>query len=187
MKKAIVFALACLAAAAIGFGTYRLAAAKRSLDEAPPPGLAFTDLDGAEHRLEQWHGKLLLINFWATWCTPCIEEIPELVKLQKQYGGRGLQIIGPAVDDADAARAAMSSLGIDYPVMTGSVEALTAAMEKLGNDKGALPFSVVVSPEGRIIERHLGQFSAAELQALVQPRLPGARPGDPPGNHPDHH
>lgn len=173
MKKAVVFVIACLAAAGIGFGTYRLVAAKRVVDDAAPPGLAFTDLDGAEHRLEQWHGKLLLINFWATWCTPCLAEIPELVKLQKQYGNRGLQIIGPAVDDPDAARAAMSSLGINYPVMTGSVDTLTASMEKLGNDKGALPFSVLVSADGRIVERHLGQFSAAELQALVQPRLAG--------------
>lgn len=172
MRKTVLIVFACVVAAAAGFGVYKLVASGRAVDEPLPPGLSFTDLDGREHRLDEWHGKLLLVNFWATWCTPCMHEIPELVKLQKQYGSRGLQIIGPAVDDPDAVRASLAALGIDYPVMSGSVDNLTAMMEHLGNGVGALPFSIVVSPEGRLVGRHLGEFTPAELQALVDRHLP---------------
>jgi thiol-disulfide isomerase/thioredoxin len=190
MKKLAIVAFVCLVAALLGFVAYRLmiprpappavstvpaVATVPGVNDGLPPGLAFTGLDGSVHRPEQWRGKLLLINFWATWCAPCLAEIPELVKLQSQYGSQGLQIVGPAMDDVDAVKAALGPLKFNYPIMIGEVDAMIATMEKLGNQAGVLPYSILVSPEGHIVDRHFGPFTPSELQALVRSRLPGAR------------
>ncbi|HEU0196208.1 MAG TPA: TlpA disulfide reductase family protein [Nevskiaceae bacterium] len=139
----------------------------------PLPGdIHFTGLNGQHYALKQWRGKLVLINFWATWCVPCRKEIPLLVQAQRQWGSKGLQIIGPAVDDPTAVRQKMPALGIDYPVMTGSPESMIALMSTLGNAPGGLPFSVLIAPDGRVVERHLGEFDAAGLKRLIEQNLP---------------
>jgi len=84
-----------------------------------------------------------------------------------------LQVIGPAVDDPDAVRSMLGPLGINYPVLTGTPDSMIDLMEKLGNGPGGLPFSVVVSPDGMLIDRHLGEFTTAELAKLVEKHLPG--------------
>ena len=117
---------------------------------------------------------MVILNFWATWCTPCLHEIPDLVKLQKQYAARGLQIVGPAVDDPDSVKSMLTPLGIDYPVLTESPDVMIDLMEKLGNGPGGLPFSLLISPDGRIIRRQLGEFGTGELEGLVQKNLPPA-------------
>ncbi|MDN5874634.1 MAG: TlpA family protein disulfide reductase [Sinobacteraceae bacterium] len=148
-------------------------ASTATADKQLSASMQFTDLEGHTHELKQWRGKLLLINFWATWCVPCRKEIPYLAKAQKRYGPHGFQVIGPAVDDPKAVRAQMQSLGIDYPVMTGTPEAMINRMDTLGNRLGALPFSVLVGPDGRVIDRHLGAFSSKELNLLIEHNLPG--------------
>jgi thiol-disulfide isomerase/thioredoxin len=173
MRSILLIVVAGLVATAAGFGFYRYAHQGAAAREPLPPGLQLKGLDGQAHSLEEWKGKLLVVNFWATWCTPCLHEIPALVKLQKQYAARGLQIVGPAVDDPDAVRSMIGPLGINYPVLTGTPDSMIDLMEKLGNGPGALPFSLVVGADGLIIERHLGEFTAAELNQLVEKNLPG--------------
>jgi thiol-disulfide isomerase/thioredoxin len=175
MRSIILIVVAGVIAAAAGFGFYRYAhqGSVSTASEPLPPGLQLNGLDGHPHSLDEWHGKLVLVNFWATWCTPCLHEIPELVKLQKQYAGRGLQVIGPAVDDPDSVRSMLGPLGINYPVLTGTPDSMIDLMEKLGNGPGGLPFSVLVSPDGMLIDRHLGEFTPAELAKLVEKHLPG--------------
>ena len=172
MRVSALIFIACVVAAVAGFGLYRYTRATAPLDEPLPPGLKFTGLDGKTHPIEEWRGKLLLVNFWATWCSPCMHEIPELVKAQQRYGGRGLQIIGPAVDDADTVRGQLGSLGLDYPVMVGSVDDLTLTMETLGNQVGALPFSLLISPQGHIIGRYLGELNLSDLDSRLARALP---------------
>jgi thiol-disulfide isomerase/thioredoxin len=173
MRSIILIAVACIIAAAAGFGFYHYAhQGSRATSEPMPPGLKLNDLDGKPHTLDEWHGKLVLLNFWATWCTPCLHEIPDLVKLQKQYAARGLQIVGPAVDDPDSVKSMLTPLGIDYPVLTESPDLMIDLMEKLGNGPGGLPFSLLVSPDGRIIRRQLGEFGSGELEGLIQKNLP---------------
>lgn len=142
-------------------------------DKVLPESLQFTDLNGHTHTLGQWRGKLLLINFWATWCVPCRKEIPFLEAAQKRYGPHGFQVIGPAVDDPKAVRRQLQALGITYPVMTGTPETMISLMTTLGNQPGALPYSVLVGPKGHVIKRQLGAFSLKQLDTLIEHHLPG--------------
>ncbi|MDR3415072.1 MAG: TlpA disulfide reductase family protein [Nevskia sp.] len=182
MRSILLIVAAAIVAVAAGIGAFYVYCAYRNSHAAGAPaaeplpaGLELRDLDGHPRRFEEWRGKLLLVNFWATWCTPCMHEIPELVKLQSQYSAKGLQVVGAAVDDPDAVRGAVGPLGINYPVLTDSPDAMIGLMEKLGNGPGALPFSVLVSPDGHVLERQLGEFKPAELTALVESHLPPAR------------
>jgi thiol-disulfide isomerase/thioredoxin len=178
MRSTLLIAAACIVAAAAGYGVYRYSSghgtSAAAAGETLPQGVQLSDLDGHSHGLQDWHGKLLLVNFWATWCTPCLHEIPELVKLQKQYAAQGLQIVGPAVDDPDSVKSMLGPLGINYPVLTGTTDGMIDLMEKLGNGAGGLPFSILVSPDGHIIERQLGEFTPAELTGLLGKHLPVA-------------
>jgi len=192
-KTPAVLIGACVIAAAAGFGIYHLqkpaqqatAAAPAPADnvtaaatpaaaqpETAPLDVAFTDLDGKTHTLAEYKGKLVVVNFWATWCTPCLHEIPTLKKIQDDYGARGLQIVGPAVDDGDDVRKAAPGLAFNYPVFTGAPEDMLDAMSRFGNSQGGLPFSVVIDGEGQIIARQLGEFSGVELAGLAEEHLP---------------
>lgn len=135
------------------------------------PEIVLQDSEGRQRMLSEWRGKLLLVNFWASWCGPCLHEIPLLVKAQEEFGPRGLQIIGPAMDDPEAARAMAQELKINYPIMPGDAE-IAKAMEALGDTLGGLPFSVLIAPDGRILERVTGDFKADELRSLILDHLP---------------
>lgn len=172
----VILVVAGLAAASAGYFWHRHGSAAATTEVAGTPlpaGIVMTDLVGTSHRFEDWHGKLLLVNFWATWCTPCLKEIPLLTQAQKDYAGRGLQIIGPAVDDPDEVKAAAQGrLAINYPVMTGTPEQMLGLLNDFGNTAGALPFTIVVAPDGSVIHQQLGEFTAAELKTLIEAHLP---------------
>ena len=159
----------CFAAALAGYTAYRFFAANEAAAEVRPD-LEFRDLDGHAHKLSEWSGKLLLLNFWATWCTPCLKEIPLLVEAQKLHAARGLQIVGIAMDHADPVRAFRERLGINYPIMVGEADVI-AAMDRLGDQLGAFPFSVLIAPDGRIIDRASGDLSREELDAWLTANL----------------
>ena len=135
------------------------------------PALVLNDLDGKPQALEQWRGKLLLVNFWASWCAPCIEEMPLLVEAQATYAARGFQIVGPAMDEVDAVREMAARLRINYPLMADFAQ-VDAAMQTLGNTAGALPFSVLIAPDGTILKTLLGGLSREQLQRLIEEHLP---------------
>ena len=128
--------------------------------------LPFQGLDGQIHKLSEWNGKLLLLNFWATWCTPCLKEIPLLVETQARLATRNFQIVGIAMDQAEPVRRYAERLKMNYPIMAGEADVVTA-MDALGDTLGALPFSVLISPDGRILERISGDLSREELEALL--------------------
>lgn len=171
------FAAAALALAAgvAGFYVYRSldsATPATSTPATPAPEFVLKDLDGHPHRLSEFRGKLLLVNFWATWCAPCLKEMPLLVGAQNQYGKRGFQVVGPALDEVEAVRAMAKKIGINYPIMVGD-EDITAAMDALGDELGALPFSVLIAQDGRIVARVTGGLTAEKLAKLVANELPG--------------
>lgn len=170
MKKLLPFLIVAIIAALGGFAVQRYLV-MRDAPPAPAPELALPTLDGGTLRLSSLRGNLVLINFWATWCAPCLKEIPLLVKAQARYGARGLQILGPAMDDPEQVRQMLPRLGITYPILVGEAQ-IPAAMDALGDTLGALPFSVLVSPEGYVVKRKHGEFDAEELARLIEAHLP---------------
>jgi thiol-disulfide isomerase/thioredoxin len=139
--------------------------AVRQLTETPMSGT-----DGKPISIGAWRGKVVLVNFWATWCAPCKEEIPLLAKFQTDFGSRGLQVVGVALDNPDKVRDYVPGSPINYAVAVTGMDALTMVRD-LGDDIGALPFSVILDRSGHVIERKLGAFHHDELLAILERAL----------------
>ncbi|MES1944898.1 redoxin domain-containing protein [Salinisphaera sp. PC39] len=135
----------------------------------PRPDFALPDLQGETRHVSEWDGHLLLINFWATWCAPCREEIPMLVAAQRAYRDRGVRIIGLALDRREPVERFAAEYGINYPVL---VDAAGVARVQDAFDGGTgLPMTILVDRRGRIRERVAGELTRTELDALLAPYL----------------
>ena len=147
------------------------------LGDAGPvrPEFSLAGLDGKTYGPGAWAGKVLVLNFWATWCPPCREEIPDLMALQATYGERGLQIVGIAIDDPKAAQEYATRLKVNYPNLIGAWDGQRVA-EDYGNRIGALPFTVIVDRHGRIAYTKPGQIARDEAEAIVISLLGAAGP-----------
>lgn len=168
--RGIVFAV--LLSAVAGYGGFALQNYWLSAETTPvsTADIRFTDLEGKTHTLADYPGKLVLVNFWGTWCAPCLLEIPLLAEAQKTYGPRGLQILGPAMDTPEAVRAYRDKAQLPYPVFAGDSQT-AAAMDALGDRLGGLPFSVLIAPTGEVLHRQTGEFKDEELRDLIETHL----------------
>jgi len=126
----------------------------------------FADLQGNAQTLDQWRGKVLVVNFWATWCAPCRDEIPVFVKLQDKYRSQGLQFIGIAVDQRDKVQPFAADFGMNFPVLVGSADAIELS-RKLGNRAGVLPFTIVLTRDGRLARTEIGAAKEARLESFL--------------------
>jgi thiol-disulfide isomerase/thioredoxin len=135
-------------------------------DEGHRIEFSLPDLSDKPRHVSEWRGKLTLLNFWATWCPPCKQEIPAFIKLQRDYGGHGLQIVGVALDTKESVTAFREESGINYPILIDQDVALKL-MARYGNSSGSLPFSVILARSGEIISRKLGAYSEEELETLI--------------------
>lgn len=126
------------------------------------PPITLQDLRGESRSLTDWPDRTLLINFWATWCAPCREEMPLLEHLQQSMDPAQLQVIGIALDRLEPVLRFVAETGISYPVLVGE-EAATRAAEQFGEAFVGLPFSVVAASDGTILAVHTGQVSATDL------------------------
>jgi peroxiredoxin len=133
-------------------------------------GVTLPDTNGNEQSLGQWKGKVLVVNFWATWCAPCRDEMPEFVKAQRQLGSRGLQFVGIAIDQPDKVQEFSAEIGLNYPALIGGYGAIELS-KTLGNRLGALPFTVIVDRSGRIVHTQLGPLREASLKSIVDQLL----------------
>jgi thiol-disulfide isomerase/thioredoxin len=123
---------------------------------------SFDGPNGEAVRVADFRGKPLLVNFWATWCPPCVEELPLLNAFQQAHKGQGWQVLGLAVDQPTAVRGFMQKLPLNFPVgMAGF--AGTELSRSLGNPTGALPYSVVFDAAGALVHRKIGKVSEADL------------------------
>ena len=128
------------------------------------------DLAGKPRQAAEWEGQILVWNFWATWCTPCREEIPLLIAAREKYGPSGIEIVGIAIDNAAKVREFSSSLNIPYPILLAETSGLDL-MRTLGNSSGGLPYTVVIDRQGNLVYRKLGAFRQADLDAVLEPLI----------------
>ena len=136
----------------------------------PAPEFALPDLAGATRTLADFRGRPLLINFWATWCAPCVEEMPLLAALRSRQPEGGLEVIGIALDDPAAVRDFVARLAIDYPILLDTPGRGDTSM-RYGDVQGVLPYTVLVDSQGRIADIRAGSFSEASLSTFVAPVL----------------
>jgi thiol-disulfide isomerase/thioredoxin len=134
------------------------------------PDFNLPDVSGNQRNISEWQGKIRVINFWATWCPPCREEIPEFTALQEQYAANGLQFIGIAIDDQEPVEEYIKSNKINFPILIGGVTGIALA-HQLGNIIDAVPFTLVVNQQGQIIHRHPGEFSREQIMEIITPLL----------------
>ena len=125
---------------------------------------------GKLQRLDQWRGQVLVVNFWATWCVPCREEMPQFIREQSESGAKGLQFVGIAVDQADKVQKFATEIGLNYPALIGGLGAMELSRD-LGNSLMALPFTVVLDRDGHIAHTQLGLLKPDKLEAVVAPLL----------------
>ena len=128
------------------------------------------DLKGGVQPLEQWRGQVLVVNFWATWCAPCREEIPGFVKLQERYGSRGLTFVGIAIDQPDKVAEFAGEFGINYPLLIGGLETLEL-LRQSGNRAGVLPYTLVIDRKGILVSQESGGLKETRLERMIQTLL----------------
>jgi len=146
------------------------AAEAPSLIGSSLPEYRLLSLDGVRENGNQWLGKVQIINFWATWCPPCKREIPVLIKLQNDYKDRGLQVIGIALDEAEAVANYVKEHGINYPTLAGDDEVVEVS-EKLGNDLGILPYTVIADRAGKISFIRYGEVDRQTVENEIKKLL----------------
>ena len=137
-----------------------------SRDGAAILGLVLPDIEGREQAFSQWRGKVLVVNFWATWCVPCREEMPQFIATQAREAPNGVQFVGIAVDQADKVRQFQHEIGLNYPAVIGGFGAIDLSRQ-LGNELAALPFTIVLDRQGRVAHTQLGPLKAATLDSLL--------------------
>ena len=123
---------------------------------------AFDTPDGKPLAMESFRGKLLLVNFWATWCPPCVEELPLLDFFYQENKDKNLQVVGLAVDQPSAVRTWLQTRPLNFPVAMAGLGG-TELSKSLGNISGSLPFTVVFSPAGALLHRKIGKVTPEEL------------------------
>ena len=137
--------------------------------ELPP--LILNDLDGKQHNLYDWHGQVIMLNFWATWCGPCQIEIPDFIDYQAHYGDQGLQIIGIGLDEVRKLRNYVRTVGINYPILQADPELQYSLLKQWGNPFGVLPFTVIIARDGHLVFMQQGIFNKQAFDSIVKPML----------------
>jgi len=131
---------------------------------------SFPDVDGNNRNSNEWKDKILIINFWATWCPPCREEMPLFVEMQKRFAGQGVQFVSIAIDEPGLVRDFYDIYEINFPTMIGGVEAIKLA-NTLGNRFDSLPFTAIFDRNGNSIYIQAGQVTRETLTGKLQALL----------------
>lgn len=175
-KLAAVAAVAVIfCALGVVFGSKTKQAAPLTTTMAPTGGPAHTastnlyaqtlnDLSGKPQSLAQWKGKALLVNFWATWCGPCVQEMPELSALANEENGKRFNVIGLGIDSPTAMSEFAAKHNIKYPLYVGGMGG-TELSRDFGNTNGGLPFTVLIGADGQVRKTYLGKLKFDELRA----------------------
>ena len=169
MKKKLLY-LVPLALAALSAGIWL--AQSRYVAQAPGTSsealwqLSFPDPQGQPQALSQWRGQVVVLNFWASWCAPCREEMPDFEALRTQYRGDGVEFVGIAIDNPGNVAQFLQRQPVSYPILVGE-GAAHALARTLGNPSGALPYTIVFDRDGKVVLSHLGRLPRATLEAAL--------------------
>ena len=131
---------------------------------------SYPDTSGQTRRVSDWHGRIVVVNFWATWCAPCREEMPLLQASQQKYRNKFVQIVGIGIDSEPKIRQFTAEYGILYPILIADSGALEL-MRKLGNEAGALPYTVILDRDGAIAYRRLGLLKQPDFHKVLDGML----------------
>jgi thiol-disulfide isomerase/thioredoxin len=127
---------------------------------------SFPDLDGESRNLKEWRGKVVLLNFWASWCPPCRKEVPAFITLQEKYAEKGFTIVGITLDSQQNAEVFADTMGINYPVLIAT-EGGTLLAEKYGNKVGTLPYTAIIDRQGRVVSTHRSEMTLQATEKLL--------------------
>jgi thiol-disulfide isomerase/thioredoxin len=173
MRSTLLLVLLAAGAAVTGFFAYRTLVDPKPAVRAPAPEAARTapdfalpDLDGQMRMSDEWHDRIRVVNFWATWCPPCRKEIPLLKEIQAEYADRGVQVIGIAMDETEAVTEYAESMDFNYPVLIGQQEAVDLGNRFLKDFIG-LPFTVFTDRDGRIVDIHTGELHRDQIETYL--------------------
>ena len=171
MKNTLIIIVAIVIAGGSGFALQKYLNQKQEIINPAignqRPEFAAMDLDDRLRNIKEWDGKLILVNFWATWCPPCKKEIPTLIELQKAYGDQDFQVIGIAIDDKEATAKYAKDIGINYPTLLVEADGVVLA-KHFGNGYGVLPYTVIINRKGEISDAIKGELSKIEAEDLLQ-------------------
>jgi thiol-disulfide isomerase/thioredoxin len=169
-------ALMLAAAAGLSWWTTHGAMEQAAADDGEPVSvwsLRLPDTNGAVQPLAQWRGKVLVVNFWATWCPPCREEMPMLSRIHQKYAGQGAQVIGLSIDTLNKVRDFQREEPVAYPLLIGAMSLIDASAH-WGNQAQALPFTAFFDRQGRLASVKQGRLSEVELDAKLKALLNGS-------------
>lgn len=192
-KRAALFALVGLAVAGLVYGialnwpgreTLSSAASPAGLPteaaavvgepspvKQPRPAFSMPDVAGTARAVKEWDGKVVAVNFWATWCGPCKEEIPLFNAMQKQYGPRGIQFVGVAMDERAAVQDYIKTHPIAYPVLVDGEDAASDLAIRYGDDQGVVPYTAFIDRQGRIAFVQFGAMSEDLARQVIESLL----------------
>ncbi|PCH62929.1 MAG: redoxin [Gammaproteobacteria bacterium] len=145
-------------------------ATNTSEEKTRRPDFTLPDIDGIQRTVSTWDGKVLVLNFWASWCEPCLREIPAFVDLQNTYGEQDLQFVGIAVEDIQPVREFLDVIPINYPILVHPRDTIPVA-EAYGNEFGILPYTVILNRDGEIAHTQLGAISHEEAEEIIKTLL----------------
>ena len=169
----------CLAIAAVAFTAGLLIRPEKQNPQRQPQALVskealstllntqFNDYDGKSHPFSQWKGKVLVINFWATWCAPCREEMPYFSRIGAKYAVNGIQFIGISTDTPETVRRFAQQHGVSYPLLIGGPQIIALSTE-LGNRQSGLPFTLILDRNGEPLLTRTGRLPEAELENFLK-------------------
>jgi thiol-disulfide isomerase/thioredoxin len=122
--------------------------------------------DGKTVNSENWQQKVLIVNFWASWCPPCVEEMPTLDKISQEYASKNVLIVGIGIDSPSNIREFLEKTPVSYPIVIGGLEGSNLS-KQMGNTQGALPYTIIINSKGKSIYTKLGKISEEELRKAI--------------------
>ena len=132
--------------------------------------LELMDLAGKPRRLSEWDGKVVLVNFWASWCGPCREEMPLLDATRSRLAPQGFEVLGVAIDDAQAVQDFLKDSPVRYPILLADENSEDPSL-RFGDTRSVLPYSVLIGRDGKLLAQRAGNFSADGLERWLSPHL----------------